>query len=102
MYFQNRICVCSHFFGLVFDVFMDFGWPRFGYLVEKAGGKTSNGIDGESILDTKITGIDQRTPLCIGSACEVTLGSRGGSAVRRVFSGALMAQGGCCRSLRVI
>jgi len=43
----------------------------FGYLVEKAGGKTSNGIDGASILDTKITGIDQRTPLCIGSACEV-------------------------------
>jgi sedoheptulose-bisphosphatase len=43
----------------------------FGLLVEKAGGKTSNGIDGESILDTKITGIDQRTPLCIGSANEV-------------------------------
>ena len=38
---------------------MDFGWPRFGYLVEKAGGKTSNGIDGASILDTEITGIDQ-------------------------------------------
>ena len=43
----------------------------FGLLVEKAGGKTSNGIDGKSILDTKITGIDQRTPLCIGSAKEV-------------------------------
>lgn len=43
----------------------------FGLLVEKAGGKTSNGIDGKSILDTKITGIDQRTPLCIGSAREV-------------------------------
>jgi len=43
----------------------------FGLLVEKAGGKTSNGIDGASILDTTITGIDQRTPLCIGSAKEV-------------------------------
>jgi len=43
----------------------------FGLLVEKAGGKTSNGVDGASILDTKITGIDQRTPLCIGSAKEV-------------------------------
>jgi len=43
----------------------------FGLLVEKAGGKTSNGIDGASILDTKITGIDQRTPLSCGSANEV-------------------------------
>jgi sedoheptulose-bisphosphatase len=43
----------------------------FGLLVEKAGGKTSNGVDGASILDTKIEGIDQRTPLCIGSAKEV-------------------------------
>jgi len=43
----------------------------FGLLVEKAGGKTSDGITGGSILDTKITGIDQRTPLCIGSAKEV-------------------------------
>jgi len=43
----------------------------FGLLVEKAGGKTSDGISGASILDTKITGIDQRTPLCIGSAKEV-------------------------------
>mmetsp|Transcript_43790 Transcript_43790/g.76886 ORF Transcript_43790/g.76886 Transcript_43790/m.76886 type:complete len:397 (-) Transcript_43790:101-1291(-) len=43
----------------------------FGYLVEKAGGKTSNGIDGASILDTEITGIDQRTALTIGSAKEV-------------------------------
>jgi len=43
----------------------------FGYLVEKAGGKTSDGVGGGSILDVKITGIDQRTPLCIGSACEV-------------------------------
>jgi len=43
----------------------------FGLLVEKAGGKTSDGISGNSILDVKITGIDQRTPLCIGSAKEV-------------------------------
>jgi len=43
----------------------------FGLLVEKAGGKTSNGIDGGSILDVAITGIDQRTALCIGSANEV-------------------------------
>jgi sedoheptulose-bisphosphatase len=43
----------------------------FGLLVEKAGGKTSNGVDGKSILDTKIEGIDQRTPLAIGSAKEV-------------------------------
>ena len=43
----------------------------FGLLVEKAGGKTSDGVTGGSILDTKITGIDQRTPLCIGSAKEV-------------------------------
>jgi len=45
----------------------------FGLLVERAGGKTSNGVDGASILDTKITGIDQRTPLAIGSAKEVDL-----------------------------
>jgi sedoheptulose-bisphosphatase len=43
----------------------------FGLLVEKAGGKTSNGIDGKSILDTKITGIDQRTALSCGSTQEV-------------------------------
>merc|ERR1719408_314496 len=43
----------------------------FGLLVEKAGGKTSDGVTGKSILDTEITGIDQRTPLCIGSAKEV-------------------------------
>ena len=39
--------------------------------MEKAGGKTSDGVSGGSILDVKITGIDQRTPLCIGSAKEV-------------------------------
>jgi len=43
----------------------------FGLLVEKAGGKTSDGVSGGSILDLKITGIDQRTALCIGSAKEV-------------------------------
>lgn len=43
----------------------------FGLLVEKAGGKTSNGITGNSILDEKIEGVDQRTPLAIGSANEV-------------------------------
>ena len=37
----------------------------FGLLVEKAG-KTSDGVSGGSILDVKITGIDQRTPLCLG------------------------------------
>jgi len=43
----------------------------FGLLVEKAGGKTSDGVTGGSILDVPITGIDQRTPLAIGSANEV-------------------------------
>ena len=39
--------------------------------MEKAGGKTSDGITGGSILDVKITAVDQRTPLCIGSANSV-------------------------------
>lgn len=43
----------------------------FGLLVEKAGGKTSDGVTGGSILDVKITAVDQRTALCIGSAKEV-------------------------------
>merc|ERR1711907_574258 len=43
----------------------------FGLLVEKAGGKTSDGVGGGSVLDVEITGIDQRTALCIGSAKEV-------------------------------
>ena len=43
----------------------------FGLLVEKAGGKTSDGTSGGSVLDVKITAVDQRTPLCIGSANEV-------------------------------
>ena len=34
-------------------------------------GKDSDGSTGGSVLDTVITGIDQRTPLCIGSANEV-------------------------------
>ena len=43
----------------------------FGLLVEKAGGKTSDGVTGGSILDVQIDGVDQRTALCIGSANEV-------------------------------
>eukprot|EP00586_Coscinodiscus_wailesii_P000443 CAMPEP_0172477666 /NCGR_PEP_ID=MMETSP1066-20121228/1066_1 /TAXON_ID=671091 /ORGANISM="Coscinodiscus wailesii, Strain CCMP2513" /LENGTH=374 /DNA_ID=CAMNT_0013236455 /DNA_START=7 /DNA_END=1131 /DNA_ORIENTATION=+ len=43
----------------------------FGYLVEKAGGKTSDGVSGGSVLDVKIEAVDQRTPLAIGSANEV-------------------------------
>jgi sedoheptulose-bisphosphatase len=36
-----------------------------------AGGKTSDGVSGGSVLDVKINTVDQRTPLCIGSANEV-------------------------------
>jgi sedoheptulose-bisphosphatase len=43
----------------------------FGLLVEKAGGKTSDGVTGGSILDVKIEAVDQRTALCLGSANEV-------------------------------
>ena len=43
----------------------------FGYLVEKAGGKSSDGVTGCSVLDVVISGIDQRTALCLGSAKEV-------------------------------
>merc|ERR1712078_244971 len=43
----------------------------FGFLVEAAGGKTSDGTSGGSVLDVKITEVDQRTPLCIGSSNEV-------------------------------
>merc|ERR1719413_251122 len=43
----------------------------FGLLVEKAGGKSSDGVTGGSILDVQIDGVDQRTPLCIGAAREV-------------------------------
>jgi sedoheptulose-bisphosphatase len=43
----------------------------FGLLVEKAGGKTSDGVSGGSILDIPIKSVDQRTAICIGSANEV-------------------------------
>jgi sedoheptulose-bisphosphatase len=43
----------------------------FGLLVEKAGGLTSDGITGGSILDVQINSVDQRTALCLGSAHEV-------------------------------
>lgn len=43
----------------------------FGLLVEKAGGKTSDGVTGGSILDVQINAVDQRTALCIGSSKEV-------------------------------
>ncbi|CEF97347.1 Fructose-1,6-bisphosphatase class 1/Sedoheputulose-1,7-bisphosphatase [Ostreococcus tauri] len=43
----------------------------FGLLVEKAGGKTSDGVTGGSILDVQINAVDQRCALCIGSANEV-------------------------------
>eukprot|EP00971_Amphidinium_carterae_P139294 2760249-Amphidinium_carterae.1 len=36
-----------------------------------AGGKTSDGVTGKSILDVKIEAVDQRTALAIGSADEV-------------------------------
>jgi sedoheptulose-bisphosphatase len=43
----------------------------FGLLVEKAGGKTSDGVTGQSILDVQINSVDQRTALCLGSSNEV-------------------------------
>ncbi|CAJ1966472.1 unnamed protein product [Cylindrotheca closterium] len=43
----------------------------FGLLVEKSGGKTSDGITGGSILDVQINAVDQRTALCLGSTNEV-------------------------------
>lgn len=43
----------------------------FGRLVEAAGGKTSDGVTGGSILDVKIEAVDQRCALAIGSANEV-------------------------------
>ena len=42
--------------------------------VEKSGGKSSDGVTGGSILDVEITGVDQRSPLCMGSSTEVTAG----------------------------
>jgi fructose-1,6-bisphosphatase I len=41
----------------------------FSYLVEQAGGAASNGTD--AVLDVRITDLDQRTPLIIGSKNEV-------------------------------
>merc|ERR1711862_1042794 len=65
-------CLCQpHLTGVTSQARLAFEAAPFGFLVEKAGGKSSDGIDGASILDTKITGIDQRTALCIGSAKEV-------------------------------
>merc|ERR1719454_1005997 len=43
----------------------------FGLLVEKAGGKTSDGVSGGSVLDVQINQVDQRTALRIGSSKEV-------------------------------
>ena len=43
----------------------------FSLLVEMAGGKSSDAVEGGSILDVTIEGIDQRTSLAIGSADEV-------------------------------
>lgn len=42
-----------------------------GLLVEKSGGKTSDGVTGKSILDVTIASVDQRTALCLGSSNEV-------------------------------
>mmetsp|Transcript_15629 Transcript_15629/g.35591 ORF Transcript_15629/g.35591 Transcript_15629/m.35591 type:complete len:386 (-) Transcript_15629:68-1225(-) len=43
----------------------------FGLMVEKAGGLTSDGVTGGSILDVQINAVDQRTALCCGSKNEV-------------------------------
>jgi sedoheptulose-bisphosphatase len=43
----------------------------FGLLVEQAGGKTSDGVTGGSVLDVQINAVDQRTALAIGSKNEV-------------------------------
>ena len=43
----------------------------FGLLVEAAGGKTSDGVTGGSVLDVQINAVDQRTALAIGSKNEV-------------------------------
>jgi sedoheptulose-bisphosphatase len=43
----------------------------FGLLVEKAGGKTSDGVTGGSILDVPIDSVEQRTALCLGSCNDV-------------------------------
>ena len=43
----------------------------FARLVELAGGKTSDGVAGNIVLDVKITAVDQRAALAIGSTNEV-------------------------------
>lgn len=43
----------------------------YGLLVEKAGGKTSDGVTGGSVLDIKIDAVDQRCAACLGSSSEV-------------------------------
>ena len=43
----------------------------FGLHVEQAGGKTSDGVTGGSVLDVQMNADYQRTALCIGSANEV-------------------------------
>lgn len=40
-------------------------------LVERAGGRSSDGVTGCSVLDVVINSVDQRTALCVGSALEV-------------------------------
>jgi len=44
----------------------------FGRIVEMAGGSTSDCTSGGSILDVKITAVDQRTALALGSSNEVS------------------------------
>lgn len=44
----------------------------FALLVERAGGLSSDGVSGCSLLDVEIESIDQRTALCLGSANEVS------------------------------
>jgi len=68
-------------------------------LVERAGGKSSDGSTGCSLLDVVITGVDQRTALCVGSASEVerfnatVLGMGSASKVKLVNSALLEGLG---------
>jgi sedoheptulose-bisphosphatase len=50
---------------------MAFEAAPWGLLVEKAGGKTSDGVTGGSVLDVPILTVDQRCAIAIGSANEV-------------------------------
>lgn len=43
----------------------------FALLTEKAGGSSSDGLEGSSVLDVEIGNVDQRTALCLGSSKEV-------------------------------